>query len=83
MTLDKLIKVARASELAENQAADMEARSDVTFVEQRERVRTQPSTSSDTQAKCRSCGRQWPDDNGRQSCPATDRIILKPCAEVK
>ena len=77
MTLDKLIEIARASELAENQAADMEARSDVNFVEQQGRARTQPSASSETQAKCRSCGRQWPHNNGRQSCPAMGKTCRK------
>ena len=79
MTLVKLIETARATEVADHQASGMESKPVVQTVQQGLHGKVTPNfkllkkpfrKKPDAGASCWNCGRQWPHDGGKQSCPA-------------
>ena len=74
LSLDNLLKAARAMELADHQAMAMEGESEVLKVRQHEPVvkseNQEQSKQKVVDKKCYSCGGAWPHLDGRRSCPA-------------
>ena len=74
LSLDNLLKAARAMELADHQAMAMEGESEVLKVRQHDPVvkseNQEQSKQKVVDKKCYSCGGLWPHLGGRRSCPA-------------
>ena len=74
LSLDNLLKAARAMELADHQAMAMEDESEVLKVRQHDPVvkseNQEQSKQKVVDKKCYSCGGSWPHLDGRRSCPA-------------
>ena len=77
ITLAKIIAMARTSEVAERQAAVMEAKPTVNVVQHHKVTSEVPKKSSQYKGQCRICGNSWPHDGGRQSCPAFGKACRK------